>query len=97
MTEGPELLAKERTITEANESVMPTSPSPASEVIPIDTVLTAQIDAGAAAFKRVMEGLPEDGEHRQLLEKLQQLTALHYAFGDDEVWPAAAFVDNGLG
>lgn len=42
-----------------------------------------QIDAGAAAFSRVMESLPKDGEHHELLGRRQQLTTLHEEFGDD--------------
>jgi len=36
----------------------------------------------------VMEGLPEDGKHRELLEQLSQLAILHEGFGDDAVQDA---------
>jgi hypothetical protein len=62
----------------------PGSAQPRSEeAVPIDAVLAAQIEAGAAAFRTVMQGLPEDGAHSELLHQLQEMATLHEGFGDD--------------
>jgi hypothetical protein len=83
MNQGSGLNAQDFTNAEPHRSALPTIPSPSAESIPLEAVLTAQIDAGAAAFRKVMEGLPEDGAHRELLNHLQQMTTLHQDFGDD--------------
>jgi type IV secretion system protein VirD4 len=81
--EGPELSAEDLTIADVGESALlsPTSASDAN--IPIEVALAAQIEASAAAFRKVMEGLPEDGEHLDLLQQLQQMATLHEGFGND--------------
>jgi hypothetical protein len=83
MKDGTVLVTKEHAIAEADASALTSSPSPSTESIAIDAVLAAQIDAGAVAFKAVMEGLPEDGAHRDLLQQLQNMVTLHEGFGDD--------------
>jgi type IV secretion system protein VirD4 len=83
LTEEAALLTKEHAIIEDNEKGVLSSPSPSTDGVPIEAVLTAQIDAGAAAFRKVMAGLPEGGAHRELLEQLQQMATLHEGFGDD--------------
>jgi type IV secretion system protein VirD4 len=84
VTKGKTLLAKEHTVAETDESAVPSSPSLSTESIPIEAILAVQIDAGAVAFRRVMEGLTEGGEHRELLDHLQRMSTLHEGFGDDE-------------
>jgi type IV secretion system protein VirD4 len=84
----PSLHVAERLTTEGSPGDANDRPSasarPRSEDgVPIDAVLTAQIDAGAAAFRKVMQGLPEDGAHGELLAQLQQMATLHDGFGDD--------------
>jgi type IV secretion system protein VirD4 len=86
--EGWKLPIQDRTI--AAESTLPSAPLSSIASIPIEAALAAQIDAGAAAFRKVMEGLPDDGEHRDLVERLHQMVTLHEAFGDDEIPSAEA-------
>jgi type IV secretion system protein VirD4 len=87
MNERSELPAQDRTIAEADESARPSVPLPSAETIAIEVALAAQIDAGAAAFRKVMEGLPDNSEHQELLEQLQHLSTLHEGFGDDGLQP----------
>lgn len=68
----------------ANDSRIPSTPTTSAGSLPIEVALTAQIDAGAAAFRQVMEGLPHGGEHDELIDQLQQMTTLHDEFGDDD-------------
>jgi hypothetical protein len=68
----------------ANDSRIPCTPTTSAGSLPIEVALTAQIDAGAAAFRQVMEGLPYGGEHDELIDQLQQITTLHDEFGDDD-------------
>ena len=68
----------------ANDSRIPCTPTTSAGSLPIEIALTAQIDAGAAAFRQVMEGLPYGGEHDELIDQLQQMTTLHAKFGDDD-------------
>lgn len=83
ISEGSDLPIQDRASNEADKSAVPGVPSPSAENLPIEAVLAAQIDAGAAAFRKVMDALPEDGEHRELLEQLQKMTTLHEGFGED--------------
>lgn len=69
--------------TATNVSAVSIVSVPSSETLPIEAVLAVQIEAGAAAFRQVMEGLPEDCQQRELLEHLSQLTTLHEEFGDE--------------
>jgi type IV secretion system protein VirD4 len=85
MNEVSVLPVQDYTVSAADRSALPSGPSPSTESIPIEAVLAAQIDAGAAAFRKVMEGLPEDGTQRELLEQLHQLATLNDRFGDDTV------------
>ena len=72
-------------LSQVDAQHMPSGPArPRSENgVAIDAVLAAQIEAGAAAFRTVMEGLPEDGAHSALLAQLQQMAMLHHGFGED--------------
>jgi type IV secretion system protein VirD4 len=85
---GSERHTLDRTQAAADEGALPALPSLSAKSIPIDAALAAQIDASAVAFRNVMEGLPEDGKHRELLEQLSQLAILHEGFGDDAVQDA---------
>ncbi len=87
MIEGSEQSVLNHASAGADVSPLPSSPSPPSRSIPIEDVLAAQIDAGAAAFREVMQCLPEDNEHRELLDRLQQMATLHETFGDDVSTP----------
>ncbi|MCO4052768.1 MAG: type IV secretory system conjugative DNA transfer family protein [Bosea sp.] len=68
----------------AHDSRIPSTPTTSAGSLPIEVALTAQIEAGAAAFRQVMEGLPHGGEHDELIDQLQQMTMLHAEFGDDD-------------
>lgn len=68
----------------ATDSRIPSTPTTFAGSLPIEVALNAQIDAGAAAFRQVMEGLPHGGEHDVLINQLQQMTTLHAEFGDDD-------------
>jgi type IV secretion system protein VirD4 len=70
--------------TAAHDSTLRPAAAPSAESIPIESALAAQIDAGAAAFRRVIEDLPHYGEHQELLDRLQQIATLHEGFGNDE-------------
>lgn len=83
LNEGTELPAQDGLSAGADKSALPSVPSPSGGGISIEASIAAQIHAGAAAFRAVMEGLPKDGEHRELLDQLQQMTELHEGFGDD--------------
>jgi type IV secretion system protein VirD4 len=75
----------DRSVVDANDIPSHSAQLRSDESLPIDAVLAAQIDAGAAAFKQVMQGLPEDGPHHELLEQLQSMVTLHEGFGEDGV------------
>jgi type IV secretion system protein VirD4 len=83
VNQGSGLQAQDVTIDATDQNSVPSASSPSAKSIPIETVLVAQIDAGAAAFRKVMESRPEDGEYHELFEQLQQLATLHEGFGDD--------------
>ncbi len=81
--EGSPRPAQSLSLVEISD-MTPGSAQPRSEeAVPIDAVLAAQIEAGAAAFRTVMQGLPEDGAHSELLHQLQEMATLHEGFGDD--------------
>jgi type IV secretion system protein VirD4 len=80
---GSQAPAEERQSVVSHDSVLPPVAAPPAEKISIEAALAAQIDAGAAAFRKVMEGLPESGEHRDLYAQLEQMATLHEGFGDD--------------
>jgi len=83
VTDGLPVPAWDRATVAANQSAVPLASAPTSEALPIEAALAMQIDAGAAAFRRVMDSLSEGGEHQDLLGQYQQMTTLHQEFGDD--------------
>jgi hypothetical protein len=83
VTDGLPVPAWDRATVAANQSAVPLASAPTSEALQIEAALAMQIDAGAAAFRRVMDSLPEGGEHQDLLGQYQQMTTLHQEFGDD--------------
>jgi type IV secretion system protein VirD4 len=82
-TNRPQFPAWSRIAVAATETAVSLASAPTSEALPIDAVVAMQIEAGAVAFKQVIDSLPEDIEHYELLEQLQSMATLHEGFGDD--------------